>query len=136
MYLNAQLWELWDAQEEDLVIALAECILVNMTAHFTPWMWYRGVGIWMWRMSQEGRKVTGKGGLHTQHGQAQLFQHGGAGGTTTHIPFDVTCSALRGGRAVEPQINMGKDTVVDGVTGGETIARGGSGFCDAQRKGR
>ena len=42
--LNMRLWELHNAQEEELVTLVADGGLVDMTAHFMAWRLYRGDG--------------------------------------------------------------------------------------------
>ena len=59
--LNESLMELRYVREEDLVTALAEKGLVNMTYYFMTRRRYRGAGSWIWQMIQESRQVTGRG---------------------------------------------------------------------------
>ena len=59
--INVWLRELQDAQEEDLAEVWADCRLVNMTAHFTAQMRYRGGICWTWQMRKEVRQVMGQG---------------------------------------------------------------------------
>ena len=59
--LNARLQEPQEAREEDLVTALADSGVVNMTAQFMSRRRYRGAGRWMCQMMREVRQVTGRG---------------------------------------------------------------------------
>ena len=60
-YLNAQMGDPHDEYEEDLVTALADQGLVNMTEHFLPRRRYWVAGRWKWSMQREGRQVKGRG---------------------------------------------------------------------------
>ena len=80
--------------------------------------------------------MTGRGGLCTQHGQAQLFQCRGEGDLATHISPDGPGSVTRGKSTSEPQIPMGKDTLANKTTDGVTTARGGGVVSDTQKEGR
>ena len=44
--LNARLGDPYDKHEEDLVMALVDRGLINMTDHFMLQQWYRGSGRW------------------------------------------------------------------------------------------
>ena len=52
--LNVRLGDPCDECEEDLVTALVERGLVNMTYHFMPQRRYRGAGRWTFCMHWEG----------------------------------------------------------------------------------
>ena len=53
--LHAQLRDPRDKREEDLVMALVDRCLVNMTDHFMTQKRYRGSGIWTWCMQRKGK---------------------------------------------------------------------------------
>ena len=86
-------------------------------------------------MIDAARSQSGEssGGLCPQHRKEKIFQHGGEGGETTHVPLDVPSSAQRRSSTAEPQIPMGKETLVDKTTDVVTTVRGGGDFFKAQR---
>ena len=51
--LNTRLGKPRDKREDDLVTALVDQGLVNMTDHFLPRRQYRGAGGWMWNMQRD-----------------------------------------------------------------------------------
>ena len=59
--INVRLREPREIREDELVSALVDSRLGEMTDHFTPRRRYRGTGSWMWQMSCEGRLVTVRG---------------------------------------------------------------------------
>ena len=59
--LNARLGDPRDEREEDLVTALADRVLVNMTDYFLSRIQYWGSGGWTWIMQRDGRQVTVRG---------------------------------------------------------------------------
>ena len=59
--LKARLGDPRGEREEDLVMALADQGLVNITDHFLPRRKYRGAGGCPWIMQRDRRRVTGRG---------------------------------------------------------------------------
>ena len=59
--LNARLGDPCDKHEEDLVTALSDQGMVNMTEYFLPRRQYRGAGGWKWIMQRDKRQVMGRG---------------------------------------------------------------------------
>ena len=59
--LNARLGDPRDEREEELVMALVDRGLVNMTDYFLPRIQYWGAGGWIWSMQRDERQVTGRG---------------------------------------------------------------------------